>query len=403
MAIPTHLKQTAPDRLEIRLGGGWYILFGLPFLGGSVPMFLLLFGMLPGNTGNTPVPGSGPWIVMLVAALAFFSVGIGSITGRSWVIIERSRGSVMTAWGLLVPMKFRERSISEFHAVHLYFNLGGTTTNGRRAQDEYRASLQTASGSSPITLGSSPKYAKTRKLAATVAEFTGLPLVDNSTQHQSVIAPEDARKSYPQRLRKGTIPVARYVPPQNMRSRVMQEAGAVQIVTPGPGLSPGIWGNLIVPVMALVFLSGPVLYLAKSNSLTNFHKIPPAFLCFFGFIFLLAVVGPLLNFVILLIQAKRAHTTVRVNAKELVIAENTGLRTKTTRIPADDIMDLDYSQAGETRDALQPYAAFRWVGNLLSSRGVIVKATCGLFTFGAGLPDEEVAYLHYLTQEALRG
>ena len=38
---------------------------------------------------------------------------------------------------------------------------------------------------------------------------------------------------------------------------------------------------------------------------------------------------------------------------------------------------------------------------LVASKGITVKCRKGLFTFGAGLPDDEVRYLHALVVRAL--
>jgi hypothetical protein len=40
---------------------------------------------------------------------------------------------------------------------------------------------------------------------------------------------------------------------------------------------------------------------------------------------------------------------------------------------------------------------------MAKSKGVVVKARGGMFTFAAGLPDEEVCYLHSVVKSALSG
>lgn len=47
-----------------------------------------------------------------------------------------------------------------------------------------------------------------------------------------------------------------------------------------------------------------------------------------------------------------------------------------------------------------PSTLIRWLerlSSLVPSKGVILKSTTGLHTFGAGLPDEEVHYLYGIT------
>jgi hypothetical protein len=46
----------------------------------------------------------------------------------------------------------------------------------------------------------------------------------------------------------------------------------------------------------------------------------------------------------------------------------------------------------------------RWLGllrRLVTSKGIIVKSRKGLLSFGAGLPDDEVRYLHAAVARAL--
>jgi hypothetical protein len=45
----------------------------------------------------------------------------------------------------------------------------------------------------------------------------------------------------------------------------------------------------------------------------------------------------------------------------------------------------------------------KWLARLARSKGVTVKHRGGLLTFGAGLPDDEVTYLHALVKRAMAG
>jgi|GEM_PF-987070 len=86
----------------------------------------------------------------------------------------------------------------------------------------------------------------------------------------------------------------------------------------------------------------------------------------------------------------------------------------TTRFPAAEILGLDYGTAEEAfasarRDAERRVlpgggGVPKWVTamrRLVKSKGITVRSRTGLFTFGAGLPDDEVRYLHALIVRAL--
>ena len=104
--------------------------------------------------------------------------------------------------------------------------------------------------------------------------------------------------------------------------------------------------------------------------------------------------------------------------------ERGAMRTRITDIPADMILDIDYgTTASRMESARQRGAAVRsvsvvrgsesairnvqlprWVsflGSLVPSKGVILKTRRGVFTFGSGLPDEEVLYLHDRVKRAV--
>lgn len=103
------------------------------------------------------------------------------------------------------------------------------------------------------------------------------------------------------------------------------------------------------------------------------------------------------------------HTTVVATPDGIAIKEQGAWRAKSTEIPAADILDLDYSLGksltGKGKGGfLQGSPPPRWVSTLnrlAASKGVTVKTRRGLFTFGAGLPDDEGAYLHAVVPKVI--
>jgi len=117
------------------------------------------------------------------------------------------------------------------------------------------------------------------------------------------------------------------------------------------------------------------------------------------------------------IAALRNDTVVQLRSDELTIAERKSWTVKTIRIPVQEIYDIDYGgkdflsenlqmsmeqEEGDPDKARQillhrqDYANAWWVKALqkiVSSRGIILKTRRSLFSFGAGLDDEELRYL----------
>jgi hypothetical protein len=107
-----------------------------------------------------------------------------------------------------------------------------------------------------------------------------------------------------------------------------------------------------------------------------------------------------------------------------ILIERHGVwRTRTTLIPADDILALDYSTMDSVLDSaarsVEPNAMetgmtvsdsssglrgsrmFEVMKKWVPSKGIIVKSRRGLFVFGEGLPGEELRYLQSAITRAL--
>ena len=399
------ITQTTPDRLEMRSGGGCLALFGLPFLAVGIFLLLIVFKVLHLEGGN-PIPEiySGAWYAMVGSGLAFALPGFGLMTGRGWVIIDRGSARVLTAWGMLVPFRYQERSLSEFQAVRIVYQLQSSSNNGR-SQPQYIATLQAVAGGKDIQYCNTGSYALTRDRAAHLAEFIRLPLVDATSQHDSVIAPEHAEESFPTRLAEGEVTDNVSAPlPVTMRSQVTAMAGSVQIAITGDGNRAGKL-SLVPGIIFLVFFAAFILpvFLPLVKQIVGNHDIPLPVRIYMG-IFVSAFIGiPLLSILIPAIKRKYSSTLVSVNTQGITIEQRAGWSKTTTQIPANEILDLDYSQAQTTQATFDQYPAFSWLGRMIGSGGITIKAQRGIYSFAAGLPDDEVLYLYQLTKNALGG
>jgi len=404
------VRQVAPDRLEVKEGGGCLALFGVPFLAAGIFVTLIAARIVPvQNAADVP---AWAWPLILLMGLAFVTVGGALVFGRRWIIVDAGRGTVSKQWGLLVPMRGETLSLAGYDAVVVRLQSGDSDS-----ADRYPVLLRATGGGADLPLQSTTQYGESREGAAAIAKLLRLPLVDAATTHESVLAADLADAPFPEQppgadLR-GDAPR-----PLRMQSQVRESSRTLEIILPGPGFQ---WRKLVGPAVSIGILT----YLAPELLRFFRHtRTPEAVqIAFFG-VFALFFVGlPLVGVFNAIRLAMRGRTLVTASPAGIDIEERGAWRTKATRAPAAEILGLDYGTADEAftltgwdagqraRQAgyttplpLRRGAAPRWIAGLrrfARSKGITVKSRKGLFTFGAGLPDDEVRYLHALLVRAL--
>jgi hypothetical protein len=395
------LRQVAPDRLEIREGGGCLSVFGVPFLAAGVFVTLIGARIVPvENARDIPL---WAWPLIVLMGLVFVAVGGGLVLGRRWTILDAGRGTISKQWGLLVPMRGEAHSLASYDAVIVRFEAGDSDT-----ADGYPILLRAKSGGTDLTLQSSTQYGESREGAAAVAKFLHFPLVDAVTTHESVLAADRADAPFPEQMPEAA-PRGDAARPLRMQSRVRESSRTVEIVLPGPGFN---WRKLVGPAIcvgALAYLAPEVLRFFRQT-----HTPEAVQMVFLGFAILIFVVIPLVSVLNAVRSAIRGRTLVTASPEGMVIEERGAWRAQWTRLPAAEILGLDYGTAEEAfdpargdaarRDPARRGLAPRWIAmmrRLVRSKGITVKSRKGLFTFGAGLPDDEVRYLHTLVARAL--
>jgi len=137
--------------------------------------------------------------------------------------------------------------------------------------------------------------------------------------------------------------------------------------------------------------------------------------------------NPLASVVGRWLRSRIGQTIVTVSAQGLHVQERGILRTRTVAaLSASEILDVDYStkesiMTSARRSAEEETATMRkipssaatagpnteWVFTILSrfakGKGIVVKTRTGLTTFGEGLADDEIQYLHTIVRRALTG
>ena len=394
-------------QVELRDGGGCVAVFGLAFFVSGLFATLAGLGIVPLQNAS-----QGSRLVLFLMGLPFLGIGGALAFGRRRTVFDASQGRVIRWWSLVIPIRRKERSLNEFTGVLLAVESDSDSVDG------YPVRLRARTGKD-LAICSSPQFGESRGRAEFLARFLHLDLVDRSTDHELVLSPERAGETLQERLRAGHLQPEREVRPMAMRSEVDESAGQVRLVIPGYrwGTAPFAIGAAIPIAIALSLVPTLTRNFHRTGAPHSSQLVLLAGLIFcFGFLPLLGVIYGVLSSV-------RSRTVVTASRTGILIDRHGIWRTRSTLIPADAILALDYS----TVDSILDSAAYsveqdaRKAGKAVSnfssgaggsrvfaamkkwvpSKGIIVKSRLGLFVFGEGLPGEELRYLQSIIARAL--
>jgi hypothetical protein len=362
-------------------GGGWLSLFGLP-------------------SGIARIEKASEWKRLALGLMSPVSIGVGSalLFGRRWLKLDMSSGSLIRRYGLLIPMLDRERSVGDFTAVVIAFEMVADSP------DRYPVRLMARNGKD-VVISSLEQFEKARKQAEFLSRFLRLPLADTTTDHELVVSPERASETLQERLSSGQTKAGGALRPPTMRCNVDEARRKLTIVIPGRMSLTAVFSVLVACAVILILL--PVLWglFSRTETLVGVRFVFLGFLLFgFGFVPLGAA-----------IKLARGMV-VRAPRTGLEIERRGVWRTRTIAVSAIDILDVDYStfdgilksakrSTGVTKATLggaesQWFVALkRWV----PTKDIVVKSRQGLVTFGEGLAAEELRFLKSVLTKAILG
>ena len=94
-------QEVAPGVLEVREGGGFISVFGLPFLAAGLFVTLIGTGVL--RVQNAAELPWWAWPILLFMGLAFVAAGGALVLGRSWTRLDTEPSPDSQAMGVVVP------------------------------------------------------------------------------------------------------------------------------------------------------------------------------------------------------------------------------------------------------------------------------------------------------------
>jgi len=402
-------KQTSPDKLEIKKGGGCIGCFGAPFFLAGLFVVLMSLQIIPvSNAAEIPW---WAWILMLFMGLIFTGVGGGLIFGRNWIAIDKAKRRIWTAWGLLKPMKGAEYNIDNYHKVVVSYDAGDSDS-----PESFPVALKSDTGSKQLEMCSSNNYGNSFEQAKLLSAFLNIPLEDTTTDHAGTVKPEIIASGENLIIPETGNDIS--IPPEFMKCRINVENDTLFIGIPGPAFRKSNFIGLAIPLFILYFIGFPMLSFFNRTHTPQFVSI-----FFFGFIGVFFVILPILQMIKAFFNSQRSTVTVEVNKQGITITNLLATWNKKRFIPEADFIGIDYgtkesaisasmNMTGKDREVKSggisnPHASPPWwitaLQGLSRSKGINIKSKQGMFSFGAGLPDDEVYHLytlvrHYLNQ-----
>ncbi|MDR3752889.1 MAG: hypothetical protein P4K78_03500 [Terracidiphilus sp.] len=393
-SAPAPFRQIAPRMYEVKRGGGRIAVFGLPFFLAGIAMELTAPGIfLKGGQSS----GDGLTLGMGLMGLVFLAVGGAMVLGRRWLVLDLDRGSILRQMGLLIAMRTEERRLGEFMGVVISHDPGDSET-GESFPVKLRASM-----GKDIAIGAPGQYGESRAMAEFLAQLLHLPLSDSTSGFETTVSPERLGESLRDRLKAEAMPgpPAR---PAAMRCKVEEKADTVKIAIPSAG--PGAAGYL-------GFLLPLAMYLVAILFATRTASEPTGRLTFLVVITIIFGAPTIYGGIRFMMARKRKATTVTASAAEITIEEPKGRGSRTTVIPATDLLDIDSSTfdstiapSGRQAGAIDGQRAggervLAALKKLVPNPGIIVKSRAGLVRVGEGLSTDELHYVVWLLRKAV--
>ncbi len=405
-------SQVGPGRLEVREGGGCVAVFGLPFLVAGICVSLISLGLFPlQNAGEVPWFGKP---MLLLMGVIFTLVGGALVFGRSWTRLDATGRTVVKQMGLLVPMSTTTHRLDDYASVLLDFQRGDSDS-----ADQFPVSLRARTGRD-LRLFSSTQYAESRERATAIASVFRLDIEDRSTDHPVRLSAAQADLSLQHRMRLEHQRDERVVRPANMRSEISVANDGVRIVIPAGQVHPALFLFFLIPVAVPIFLFTPFFRFFQQS------KTPDVISwIFLGFLIIAFGLLPALAGLKSFLGSRFGRTTITASTRGITIEQRRVWKTRpVASFDAADIMDIDYStsetlvvaakrdvvgqqmehegrfgaQAGIDPRMAQALGA---LSRLVSRNAVTIKTRQRLTSFGEGLADDEIRYLHSIVRRAI--
>jgi hypothetical protein len=297
----------------------------------------------------------------------------------------------------------------DYTSLVLGFQRGDSDT-----ADQFPISLKARSGKD-LRLFSSTQYAEAREQAAAIAALLHLDIEDQSTDHAVTLSAAEANLSLQDRLRldhRRGAPVAR---PVTLRSEITAGDGHVVISIPHKRVHPALFLFFLIPAAVPIWFFAPFSqFFAQTRTPDGVAWV------FLAFLIVAFGILPVWSGLNAFLKSRRGRTIVTVSPAGIRVDERRVWKTRLREsLAAADVMDIDYSTSdsllasarqqavksyqsqGEARVSPAVEGTLVALSRIVNRGTVTVKTRKGLTSFGEGLGDDEIRYLHSVVRHAI--
>ena len=389
----TFFYKAAPDRLEMRRGGGCLSLFGLPFFMAGLFMLMISIAIIP-MSNATQVPW---WALLIVGfmGIVFSLVGGALIFSRIWTTIDSTQQKIWVSWGLLRPMRTTIYQLSNYDTVIIGYKAGDSDSS-----ETYPISLKSIDPGRDLVLCEVSNYADAVMQGSLLSEFLRYDLEDLSSDHALEKTAPDSKVLLP-KIEAGKEPPV----PANLRSRIVEEDNRLLLTIPST-LAPGLgYLQFIIPLLMLIVFGRIFFGIFRQTDTPVVVQM-----AFGGFFLVFFIVIPLIT----VIAGRRRSSNKQMQVsldREGISLDNGGNKANDRKfIARDRIVAVDYNTAesayysvqrgrsAEQRNSdlargIPDSRLMSLIGRFHRSKGVVIKSMDGVYYLGSGLSDEEVYYI----------
>ncbi len=315
-----------PEILELRSEVvGCVVVAGLMFIAGGGFAIALAMDRIPIEAYFNPeLKNIATAVGALVAVLGLIFIG-----GRNGKIFDRRRQSLVSWWGIFVPMRHKEQSLEGYSTVVLVKEVH----RGKNSSTTFFPVRLESSTAEPLKVDTCTDYLKARRLAEAVARVLHLALTDATSGEAVVREPDQLDESLRDRMRRLGERVEISPQPHTMRSQAQVTSSEVVLEIPGMSAKARLIMNLVV--FALVggigsFFFGAQLIAAGDDRWSENWPL-----------LLVAAVFVVIPLSVILGRLRHFNRAVRVTANRVALTITEGRRT--TEIPGDKLEELSIS------------------------------------------------------------
>jgi hypothetical protein len=313
---------------------------------------------------------------------------------------------------LIIPFKRIVHPLDQFVAVRL-----------ERDREEkgtlYPVLLKGELPAGTVRVESPSDYAGARRTAEELARFLGKPMEDASSGRAVIRDPGRLDESFRDGFRRRREEVV--FPPRPLAMRTGIEQGIEGVVLSIPAAP---WGlrHLFFLALALAFAGFAALVVLPE--LLALPAPPVVHWMMAGFIALFAVLMPVTSALRAVTRSRGPSVRITASPKGLRIEEKNGSRARVTEIPAEELEEMTFTDRRSRMASIEVPGMKKLEGmgdtgrprlpdgrpvpgillalsRLVPTEGITARSDRAAVTFGAGLPEEELAYLFALLKKNL--